>query len=194
MPQTQNLRPSSVIYLTAAGQTALADNLFLNRIRNKFTIDAAVILTTGSYLEKMQTSIGFSNQDIPIKYIPVTNPFTGNQDYVLLLMDLFQAVQKLIEDNKFTGVSILLNASGGTTKMMLLVSDIANLLDVIYPVKTIWGFKYNDDVTFTVKPRLDIQEICRKFITQPYRPPSRNRVILPANNEESTSEEKLNVQ
>jgi len=136
-----------------------------------------MLLTSKSLQEKIQNLDKLIS--IPITTEAVNHPMHGNNEYLDVVISMVSNVKRIVEhansnslrnaissnsygkivlSKHMLNLSIIANASGGTTKMMYILSDVANELAKSYPVTQIWG--YLDDATkksiFTNKPKIGI--------------------------------------
>lgn len=140
------------IYITPAGKTALLIGNFLDRPKEEFGFDLAVMLSDSAYTEKLYEQ--YSTENILI--IPISNPYFGVVDYL-------PTVRRLVKQTLIFGASpdnIIINSSGGTEKMTNIIKDAGDILAVKYSIKRVFGVydRNTKDVVFTTKPQFDPQQ------------------------------------
>lgn len=140
------------VYITPAGKTALLIGNFLDRPKEEFSFDLAVMLSDSAYTEDLYSQ--YSTENILI--IPISNPYFG-------LVDYLPTVRRLVKQTLIFGANpseIIVNSSGGTEKMTNIVKDAGDILALRYTIRRVFGVydKNTKDVIFTEKPVFNPQE------------------------------------
>lgn len=140
------------IYITPAGKTALFITNFLDRPREEFGFDLAVMLSDCAYVNDLYEK--YKGESLLI--IPISNPYFGVADYL-------PAVRRVVKQTLLFGSKpeqIVINSSGGTEKMTNIIKDAGDILALKYPVLRVFGVydKTSKDVLFTIKPQFNVAE------------------------------------
>ncbi len=140
------------VYLSPAGKTAVIVNGFLDRAKEEFGFDIAILLTDNAYTMKLYEK--FADENVYI--VSILNPLYGLLDYV-------PAVRRLVRQTLLFCPSpemVILNSSGGTEKMTNIVKDAGDILALTCQVTRVFGVydTSSKDVVFTKKPELDKQD------------------------------------
>lgn len=135
--------------MSPAGKTALLVGNFLDRPREEFNFDLAILLSDNAHTHKLYEK--YIGENIII--VPVSNPYYGLLDYV-------PAVRRLVRQTLLFCPNpelIVLNSSGGTEKMTNIVKDAGDILSIKHNVLRVFGVydTTSKDVIFTKKPVVD---------------------------------------
>ena len=137
------------IYITPAGKTALFIANFLERPKEEFEFDLAVMLSDAAYTNDLYEKYKGEN----LLIIPMSSPYFGAIDYL-------PTVRRVVKQTLIYGGDpelIVVNSSGGTEKMTNIIKDSGDILELKYPVLRVFGVydKNAKDVVFTHKPIFD---------------------------------------
>lgn len=139
-------------YLTPAGKTAIIVDGFLDRAKEEFGFDLAILLTDNAYTAKLYEK--FADENVYI--VPIYNPLYGLMDYKPAVQRLLRQTLLFCPDPEL----IIVNSSGGTEKMTNIIKDAGDILSLKYPVARVFGVYdvVSKDVIFTKKPVLEQEE------------------------------------
>lgn len=137
------------LYITPAGKTALYIDNFLDRAKEEFGFDVAIILTDASKTNILYDK--FCQDNVII--VAISDPCFGVSDYLPTIKRIVQTVLVFCPEAE----EIIVNSSGGTEKMTSIVKDASDILGTIYPIKRAWGIYdvVTKDVVFVMKPAID---------------------------------------
>lgn len=147
------------VYVTPGGKTATLSDDFLDKPKEEFNFDLAVILSSIELKDKIIKSC--INHSVVV--VEMLNPYYGDSDIEPVVRRLVKAILL------FTGGNIdnvIVNTSGGTEKMALIVREVAQVMGVKYPISHVFGI-YNktlQEVIFTQLPKLDTVDILTSSI------------------------------
>ena len=141
------------VYITPAGKTALFITNFLERPKEEFGFDLAIMLSDSAYTNDLYEK--YKGEVLSI--IPIKNPYFGVVDYM-------PTVHRIIKQTLLFGANpeqIVINSSGGTEKMTNIIKDAGDILGLKYPILRVFGVydKASKDVIFTTKPAFDAREV-----------------------------------
>ena len=148
------------LYISPAGKTALAVDGFLDRAKEEFGFDIALLLTDSQYTARLYEK--FSNENVII--VPISDPLCGAMDYI-------PTVKRIVRQSVLFCPNpevIIVNSSGGTEKMTNIIKDAGDMLALHYPVKRVFGIYdiVSKDVIFTIKPDFNKDELMTSLITE----------------------------
>jgi len=137
------------LYISPAGKTALLVDGFLNRAKEEFGFDLAILLTDSQYINRLYEK--FSNENVII--VPISDPLYGSGDYLPTLRRLIKQSLTFCPNPE----GIVINSSGGTEKMTNIIKDAGDILALKFDVKRVFGIYdvLSKDVVFTLKPEID---------------------------------------
>jgi hypothetical protein len=137
------------VYITPAGKTALAISDILERPKEEFEFDLAVMLVDNVYISELYEKYQHYNLII----VPISNPYFGEIDYLPTIRRL--AVQILLYAP--SPKEVVINSSGGTEKMTNIIKDVGDILSTHHRVTRVFGVydRNSREVIFTHKPTLN---------------------------------------
>jgi len=137
------------LYISPAGKTAVSVSGFLDRAKEEFGFDLAVLLTDTQYTSKLYEK--FCNENVII--VPISDPLCGSMDYLPTIRRLVKQSLLFCPDPEI----IVINSSGGTEKMTSIIKDAGDILSLRHPVRRVFGIYdvVSKDVIFTIKPEID---------------------------------------
>jgi hypothetical protein len=137
------------LYISPAGKTALLVDGFLNRAKEEFGFDLAILLTDSQYINRLYEK--FSNENVVI--VPISDPLYGSMDYLPTIRRLVKQALMFCPSPEI----VVINSSGGTEKMTNIIKDTGDILALRFQVKRVFGIYdvLSKDVVFTVKPDID---------------------------------------
>ncbi len=142
-----------IVYVTPLGKSATKQKDALLEAMQQFHFTDLVIFTSSNLYFELIGNLFERYPDIGISICPITCPFSGNSDYMDILGQLIQFVDK-IEDPK----EIIINSSGGTEKMSCIIKDLCyTLRQKNYNVKHVFGSVSlrTNEIIFTEVPDIE---------------------------------------
>lgn len=140
------------LYITPAGKTALLASNFLERAREEFGFDIAILMVGSNMANEFYNK--FYQENVII--IPISNPFFDNSDYLPVLRRIVKKTVLFCPNAE----QVIINSSGGTEKMTSIIKDVSDVLSRRFNVLRVWGIfdSVGGDVIFTTKPEVDVEK------------------------------------
>lgn len=152
----------SIIYVASIGQTAATKRYYWNDARERFRYTESVLICSKQLVEPVSRFL-----DKNANLIIVDSPFYGGDGYVSVVKAIVKQVMSIVKNHEKKGKwidEIVVNTAGGTEKMSCIIKDAVDVLRRLFPYVThVWGATNGYETTYTVKPKIDLDELCAPF-------------------------------
>jgi len=155
----------SVLYVGSVGQTAALHRNLWEDAKRMFKYDEAIMLCSENFKDD-----AIKLMDASCNLVLMNSQFHGAENFKDTVVDMVKQVMDIVKSRDKRGLpipTVVINTAGGTEKMSCIMKDVVEVLKRLLPdVKHIWGARPGYETVYTVKPELDLNDICEKFMSR----------------------------
>lgn len=152
----------AIVYVASIGQTAATKSYYWRDARERFRYTESVLICSKQLVESVSRFL-----DKNANLIVVDSPFYGADGYVTVVKAIVKQVMAIVKAHEKRGHwidEIVVNTAGGTEKMSCIIKDAVDVLRRLFPYVThVWGATNGYETAYTVKPTINLDDICAPF-------------------------------